>query len=88
VARALSLTGTVGVVAIGGAAGAMADSLLGATLQERRWCDACALATERRVHDCGTRTRLAGGLAWMDNDAVNLLATLTGAVVAATLVTV
>jgi uncharacterized protein (TIGR00297 family) len=87
-ARALSLTGTVGVVAIGGAAGAMADSLLGATLQERRWCDACALATERRVHDCGTRTRLAGGLAWMDNDAVNLLATLTGAVVAATLVTV
>jgi uncharacterized protein (TIGR00297 family) len=87
-ARALSLTSAVGIVAIGGAAGAMADSLLGATLQERRWCDACALATERRVHDCGAATRLAGGQAWMDNDAVNLLATLVGAVVAATLVTV
>jgi uncharacterized protein (TIGR00297 family) len=87
-ARALSLTGAVGIVAWGGVAGAIADSLLGATLQERRWCDACARPTERRVHDCGTATRLAGGLAWMDNDAVNLLATLVGAVVAAALVTV
>jgi uncharacterized protein (TIGR00297 family) len=86
-ARALSLTNAIGVVAIGGAAGAMADSVVGATLQERRWCDACALATERRVHDCGAVTRRAGGLAWMDNDAVNLLATLVGAVVAATLIT-
>jgi uncharacterized protein (TIGR00297 family) len=87
-ARALSLTTAVGIVATSGTAGAIADSLLGATLQERRWCDTCALATERRVHDCGTATRLAGGQAWMDNDVVNLLATLMGAVVAAALVTV
>jgi uncharacterized protein (TIGR00297 family) len=88
VARALSLTSAVGLVTVAGAAGAMADSLLGATLQERRWCDACALATERRVHDCGAETRLVGGLVWMDNDAVNLIATLVGAVVAASSITV
>jgi uncharacterized protein (TIGR00297 family) len=87
-AQALSLPGAVAIVTVGGMAGAMADSLLGATLQERRWCDVCALATERRVHDCGTMTSLAGGTAWLDNDAVNLLATLVGAAVAAVLVNV
>jgi uncharacterized protein (TIGR00297 family) len=84
-ARALALTDALAAVAVGGAAGAMADSLVGATLQERRWCDACARGTERHVHDCGAPTRLAGGLTIVDNDAVNLLATLVGAVVAALL---
>jgi uncharacterized membrane protein len=84
-AHALALTDALAAVAVGGAAGAMADSLVGATLQERRWCDACARGTERHVHDCGAPTRLAGGLAVVDNDAVNLVATLVGAVVAALL---
>jgi uncharacterized protein (TIGR00297 family) len=84
-AQALSLTDVVAVVWIGGTTGAIADSLLGATLQERRWCDGCDRATERRVHDCGAGTRLAGGRTWMDNDVVNLLATLMGAAVAAAL---
>ena len=79
----LGVTGAVGAVAIAGIAGALADSVLGATLQERRWCDACARATERTVHDCGAPTRRAGGIAGMDNDAVNLAATVTGALVAA-----
>jgi uncharacterized membrane protein len=86
VAVALSLTDAVAIVTISGTAGAVADSLLGATVQERRWCGACALATERRDHDCGATTSLAGGQPWMDNDAVNLLATLVGAAVAAMLV--
>jgi uncharacterized membrane protein len=84
-ARSLALSDALAAVAMGGAAGAVADSLIGATLQERRWCDACARETERRVHDCGTPTRLAGGLAAVDNDVVNLLATLVGAVVSALL---
>jgi uncharacterized protein (TIGR00297 family) len=88
VAHVLSLTGMIAIVTIGGTAGAVADTLLGATLQQRRWCGACALATERRVHDCGVVTSLAGGQTWMDNDAVNVLATLVGAAVAAVLVTV
>jgi uncharacterized protein (TIGR00297 family) len=82
-ARALALTDALAAVTAGGCAGALADTLAGATLQECRWCDACALATERHVHDCGAPTRRTGGLAAMDNDAVNLLATIVGATVAA-----
>ena len=66
----------------GGVAGTVADSVLGATAQSRRWCDACSVTTERVLHTCGGRTELAGGLPWLDNDGVNLAATLTGAGVA------
>ena len=69
-------------IALGGIAGALADSLLGATLQVRRWCDLCATATERRVHSCATPTRHAGGLAGFDNDAVNAVSSGVGALVA------
>ena len=66
---------------LGGVMGATMDTLLGATAQARRWCDRCDGGTERMVHDCGTTTRHAGGVAWLDNDLVNLLASLTGAAV-------
>ena len=69
-------------VALGGVAGALADSLLGGTLQARRWCDVCARTTERVVHNCGTATRPAGGLAGFDNDAVNAVCSAVGALVA------
>ena len=69
-------------VALGGIAGGMADSLLGATLQSRRWCEPCATATERLVHSCGTPTRHAGGLVGFDNDAVNAVCSGVGALVA------
>jgi len=82
--RALGLGNSVIAAAAGGVAGALADSLLGAMVQERRHCPQCNLATERRLHDCGTATELAGGVAWLDNDLVNLCATLVGAAVAAT----
>ncbi|MDB4869495.1 MAG: protein of unknown function transrane [Gemmatimonadales bacterium] len=68
-------------VVLGGLAGAMADSLLGATLQTRRWCDVCAKATERPVHSCGNRTRRTGGLRGFDNDAVNAVSSGVGALV-------
>lgn len=74
-----------GAVAIGGVAGALADSLLGATLQELRRCPACARTCETDPHVCGTPTLRVRGLAGFSNDAVNLAATLTGAVVAFTL---
>ena len=84
-AHAVTLTPDVGRMTAAGLVGAMTDSLLGATLQERRWCDACDRPSERRVHDCGAPTRLAGGREWLDNDLVNLLATFVGATVAAML---
>ncbi len=68
---------------VGGVAGALGDSVLGATLQARRRCPACDRATEREVHGCGERTVHDGGVRWMNNDAVNVLATLIGATVAA-----
>jgi uncharacterized protein (TIGR00297 family) len=73
---------TAGAVAAGGIAGALADSLLGAVAQERRWCAACGTETEHRLHACGAPTTHLRGLAWLDNDAVNLLCSATGAAVA------
>ena len=71
-----------GAAVAGGIAGMLADSLLGATLQDRRWCGACRMPTERPVHDCGIETRHAGGIPAFDNDGVNFVATLSGGMVA------
>jgi uncharacterized membrane protein len=38
--------------------------------------------TERTVHTCGDVTQRIGGIPWLDNDGVNLLAGVTGAAVA------
>lgn len=69
-------------VALGGMAGALADSVLGAWMQDRRWCDRCDESTERIVHSCGTPTRRAGGVAGFDNDAVNAACSGVGALIA------
>lgn len=66
-------------LALAGFAGALGDSVLGATLQLRRWCPACGRLTERDRHSCGASTEPRGGLPWMTNDTVNLLCTLLGA---------
>lgn len=83
---ALGWTAEVAVwIGIGGIVGAVLDSLLGATLQVRRWCEQCARETERTLHDCGTMTRRARGVEWMDNDIVNFLSSAAGGLVAALL---
>jgi uncharacterized protein (TIGR00297 family) len=69
----------------GGLVGAFADSVLGATVQARRWCDACSEATERMTHDCGAATRMTGGIGGLDNDTVNLLSVIIGGVTATAL---
>lgn len=76
-AGALLLAATVG-----GLAGTTFDSLLGATVQAIYWCDTCGQETERRVHRCGTRTRLVRGWRWLGNDLVNFAASVVGALVA------
>jgi uncharacterized protein (TIGR00297 family) len=62
-------------------AGSLIDSLAGATIQARYRCVVCGRATERRVH-CEGRTVLEGGMERAGNEAVNLLCTVTGALVA------
>jgi uncharacterized protein (TIGR00297 family) len=69
----------------GGVAGAFVDSLLGATIQCRRWCDRCERETERDVHDCGVQTRPLRGVPWVNNDVVNLASGAAGALLAALL---
>ena len=68
---------------IGGFGGSVLDSLIGATIQVRRFCDRCLKWTERRVHSCGYRTRHGRGIPWMSNDAVNLGCTAGGAAISA-----
>lgn len=52
--------------------GVWLDSLLGATVQVRYVCSFCGKATEK-THHCGKATEKAGGISFMNNDAVNLL---------------
>jgi len=71
------------IVTLAGTAGALADSLLGATLQSIAFCPSCNRPAETATHSCGTQTTSWRGVPWMTNDAVNALATLTGSVVSA-----
>lgn len=71
-----------GAILAGGVVGSTVDSLLGATIQARRWCDRCGVGTERELHPCGAATRHAGGLGWLDNDGVNIASALAGALAA------
>ena len=73
-------TAALGAVG-GGFFGSLFDSFLGGTIQDRRWCAHCAVATEQRTHVCGNATRHAGGWSWVDNDVVNALSTVAGALV-------
>lgn len=68
--------------AVGGFSGALADSLVGALWQTKRRCALCESLTERVVHSCGVVTQRIGGISWLDNDSVNVLSGLVGAVVA------
>jgi uncharacterized protein (TIGR00297 family) len=75
--------GTVAACVSAGIAGALADSIVGASLQSRRWCEGCQEYTERKLHTCGAPTNALSGIHWINNDVVNLICTLTAAAVAA-----
>lgn len=72
-------TQSIAAVAIGGTLGAVADTLVGAWLQERRQCPLCSTMTEQRVHHCGTRTVHHAGIGGLNNDVVNVLCAMVGA---------
>lgn len=62
------------IAALIGFGGMALDSALGAAAQGRFRCDRCGERSEWRVHRCGMPTTHEGGLAWLDNDGVNLTA--------------
>jgi uncharacterized membrane protein len=71
--------------ALGGLAGSLVDSFLGATAQALYYCEACDAYSETPVHECGRRAAPVRGWPWLTNDGVNLASTVVGAGVAATL---
>ena len=64
---------------VAGVAGMVVDSALGATVQAVYECPACAARSERGDTVCHEPVRLIRGWRWLDNDGVNLAATLVGA---------
>lgn len=60
-----------------GFVGCMLDSLLGATLQRMYRCQICGQLTEKSNH-CGKKAAHAKGLLWINNDVVNVSASLLG----------
>jgi uncharacterized protein (TIGR00297 family) len=73
----------VGVVTLAGFAGAFFDSLLGATVQAIYYDPARKKATERRViMEDGLPAKPVRGWAWMNNDVVNFLSSIFGALAA------
>jgi uncharacterized protein (TIGR00297 family) len=72
-------------VTVAGFVGSVVDSFIGASVQAVYLCPLCGLETENRVHQCGTEAKRLRGIGVINNDAVNVAATLAGAIVAAVL---
>lgn len=71
---------------IGGVAGSLVDSLLGATAQAIYYCEECEVRTESPVHRCGETARRVRGVTWLTDDLVDLVCGVSGAAVTALLV--
>lgn len=71
----------VPAAALGGMAGSLADSLLGATLQAI-YRTAAGRETEHRTDSAGRALAGLRGWRWMNNDMVNLLSSIAGGVAA------
>jgi uncharacterized protein (TIGR00297 family) len=79
-----SFSALVVIILLGGAAGALFDSLLGASLQAIFFCHTCQKQTERHPrHTCQSQTEHLHGWYWMNNEMVNFACSVVGAGVAA-----
>ncbi len=65
---------------VAGLAGSTFDSYMGATIQAIYHCPSCQKETERHpLHSCGSETIHIRGMPWLNNDWVNLVCSLVGA---------
>ncbi|QQK79727.1 DUF92 domain-containing protein [Salicibibacter cibi] len=68
------------LILIAGFAGAIADTVMGAYLQEERLCGYCNTLTEEKSH-CGHNTRIIRGVPGFDNNKVNTACTIVSPIV-------
>ena len=74
--------------AVGGLAGSLFDSLLARPYSESTIAIIARKTPKRKLHKCGHETRPLRGWSWLNNDLVNLLASVVGGAIAASLVAV
>ncbi|MGA9408285.1 MAG: DUF92 domain-containing protein [Bacteroidota bacterium] len=67
------------MIIFAGMAGSLVDSVLGATVQAKYRCAVCGKMTERTLH-CESPTTRIGGVHWIDNDMVNWVCAIGGAI--------
>jgi uncharacterized protein (TIGR00297 family) len=70
--------------ALSGLTGSLVDSLLGATVQQIYFSEDRQKETEKKFERDGTANEPLRGWSWMNNDLVNLLASLVGGFIAVT----
>jgi len=80
--NALQLSWIIPVALFSGLLGSLFDSLLGATAQGIFYCARCQVETEKELHGCGLRTSHVRGWRRLNNDMVNFVSSLWGALVA------
>jgi uncharacterized protein (TIGR00297 family) len=67
------------IITAAGFVGSITDSILGSSVQAQYKCKVCGNVTERKFH-CGEKTDLLKGKRWINNDAVNFGAGISGGI--------
>jgi uncharacterized protein (TIGR00297 family) len=66
------------VAIVAGIIGSASDSVMGASVQAQYRCGVCGKITERTIH-CGATTEFVSGIRWINNDLVNWVCAIVGA---------
>uniref|UniRef100_A0A7J3X8R3 DUF92 domain-containing protein n=1 Tax=Thermofilum pendens TaxID=2269 RepID=A0A7J3X8R3_THEPE len=72
----------VALIALLGWAGELLDSIVGALLQAKYFCETCKVYTDKPVHKCGSKTAFTSGLKFVTNEVTNIISTCTVAAAA------